>query len=382
MTASPAIRTASVYGSLLLMVGVMLPFLPVWLAARGFSIAEVATALALQSVVRVVAMPVLTYWADRLEARRRFIISLSVAASVMMLAANLVDGVWPVTVCIVLAALAWAPVMPMLDTVAVEQSEAGLYDYGKVRIAGSVTFIVGSLGAGAALGVVAAEQLGWVLLATHLVLAASGLLLPKLGAARQVARRDMSIKAARTVLLTASFIMLIAVAGLTQAGHAVYYSFGSVHWESLGYSGLTIGTLWSIGVVAEIVLFNWARRPLDLFGPVGLLMAGAGLGAVRWYAMAFDPPLAMAAGLQLLHAASYGMTHLGTIYFIRRHMEAGFAGTAQGLFGAISGGVVMTGAISLAGWAYGTQGGGAYLWMAAMCGLAFVLAFALKRLTP
>jgi len=141
MTASPAIRTASVYGSLLLMVGVMLPFLPVWLAARGFSIAEVATALALQSVVRVVAMPVLTYWADRLEARRRFIISLSVAASVMMLAANLVDGVWPVTVCIVLAALAWAPVMPMLDTVAVEQSEAGLYDYGKVRIAGSVTFI-------------------------------------------------------------------------------------------------------------------------------------------------------------------------------------------------------------------------------------------------
>jgi PPP family 3-phenylpropionic acid transporter len=75
------------------MIGVMLPFMPVWLAARGFSIADVAWALALQSVVRVVAMPVVTYWADRLAARRRFIIVLSGIAAVMMLMANLSDSV-------------------------------------------------------------------------------------------------------------------------------------------------------------------------------------------------------------------------------------------------------------------------------------------------
>ena len=64
-------RTAAVYGALLLMIGVMLPFMPVWLLARGFSIADVATALAAQSVVRVVAMPVITYWADRMAAPDR-----------------------------------------------------------------------------------------------------------------------------------------------------------------------------------------------------------------------------------------------------------------------------------------------------------------------
>jgi PPP family 3-phenylpropionic acid transporter len=194
--------------------------------------------------------------------------------------------------------------------------------------------------------------------------------------------RDMSLKAARDVLLTGSFLLLILAAGLTQASHAVYYGFGSVHWEALGYGGVTIGTLWSIGVIAEIVLFNWAKRPLDRFGPVGLLMGGAALGAVRWSAMALDPPLAMVAGLQVLHAGSYALTHLGTIYFIRRKLDAGFAGTAQGLFGAISGGVIMTGAIGLAGWAYGDQGGGAYGWMAILCAVAFVAAAALKRLAP
>ena len=375
-------RTAAVYGALLLMIGVMLPFMPVWLLARGFSIADVATALAAQSVVRVVAMPVITYWADRMAARRRFIIVLSAVAAAMMLLANLVDGTAAITACIVLAAVAWSPVMPMLDTVAVEQAEAGHFDYGRVRIAGSATFIAGSLGAGALLEAIPAAQLGWLLLATHVVLAASAFLLPRLGAATAGARRDMSLKAARGVLLTSGFILLILAAGLTQASHAVYYGFGSVHWEALGYGGVTIGTLWSIGVIAEIVLFNWARRPLDRFGPVGLLMGGAALGAVRWSAMALDPPLAMVAVLQVLHAGSYALTHLGTIYFIRRTLDAGFAGTAQGLFGAISGGVIMTGAIALAGWAYKASAGAAYGWMALLCVIALVIAAVLKRSTP
>ena len=179
-----AVRTGAVYGSLLLMVGVMLPFLPVWLAARGFSIGDVAFAIAGQSVVRVVATPVLTYMADKYRARRRFIIVLSILAAVFMLAAGLVEGRDAIVAMIVLSAMCWAPIMPMLDAVAVEQSDAGLYDYGRVRIAGSITFIAGSLGAGALLFVIDKASLIWVLLVTHVLMALSALALPKLGAAK------------------------------------------------------------------------------------------------------------------------------------------------------------------------------------------------------
>jgi PPP family 3-phenylpropionic acid transporter len=374
-----AVRTGVVYGALLLMVGVMLPFLPVWLAARGFSIADVAFALACQSVVRVVAMPIITFVADKYRARRRFIILLAVLSAGFMAAAALVHGTIAITALIVLSALAWAPIMPMLDAVAVEQSEVGLYDYGRVRIAGSVTFIVGSLGAGALLSVMDAGKLGWVLVATHVLLALSGFALPKLGAAK-TAIRHLSLASARKVLLTGGFALLIIVAGLTQASHAVYYGFGSLHWETQGYSGVTIGALWSIGVIAEIFLFLYARGSVQRMGPVVLLMAGSGLGAFRWAAMALDPPFAMVVVLQILHAASYGMTHLGTIYYVRRFMDADYAGTAQGLFGAISGGVIMTGAIALAGWAYGAGAGQAYLYMAAMCVVSLLLTFGLRRL--
>ena len=376
-----AVRTGAVYGSLLLMVGVMLPFLPVWLAARGFSIGEVAFALGCQSVVRVVATPVLTYMADRYRARRRFIIVLSILAAVFMLAAGLVESRGAIVALIVLSAMSWAPIMPMLDAVAVEQSDAGLYDYGRVRIAGSVTFIAGSLGAGALLLVIDKASLIWVLLFTHVLMALSGFALPKLGANKTGDAGPPTLTAAGTVVMTGSFALLILVAGLTQASHAVYYGFGSLHWESLGYSGVTIGGLWSIGVVAEIVLFMYARGSVERLGPVLLLMAGAGFGVLRWAGMALDPPVAVVVLLQILHAASYGMTHLGTIYYIRRFMDADFAGTAQGIFVAISGGVFMTCAIALAGWAYGTHAAQSYLWMAAMCGVALMLGLILNART-
>ncbi|MGI9513036.1 MAG: MFS transporter [Anderseniella sp.] len=376
-----AVRTGAVYGSLLLMVGVMLPFLPVWLVTRGFSIGEVAFAIGAQSVTRVVATPVLTYLADRYRARRRFIIVLSMLAAFFMLAAGLADSRNAIVVMVVLAAMSWSPIMPMLDAVAVEQSDAGFYDYGRVRIAGSITFIAGSLGAGALLLVIDKANLIWVLLITHILMALSAVGLPKLGAAKAGDTSPPTIAAAGTVLMTGSFVLLILAAGLTQASHAVYYSFGSLHWGSLGYTAVTIGGLWSIGVVAEIVLFMYARGSIERMGPVLLLMAGAGFGVLRWAGMAFDPPLAIVLLLQVLHAASYGMTHLGTIYYIRRFMDADFAGTAQGVFVAISGGVLMTGAIALAGWSYGASAALSYLWMAAMCLVALLLGVVLKQRT-
>ena len=130
----------------------------------------------------------------------------------------------------------------------------------------------------------------------------------------------------------------------------------------------------------EMEIFPWMNTALIGTG-VLLLMAGAGFGVFRWAGMAFDPPVAVAVLLQVLHAASYGMTHLGTIYYVRRFMDADFAGTAQGVFGAISGGVFMTCAIALAGWSYGAHAALSYLWMAAMCGVALMLGVVLNART-
>src|SRR5258708_18331339 len=105
------------------------------------------------------------------------------------------------------------------------------------------------------------------------------------------------------------FLAIMAAGSLIQASHAVYYGFSTLDWTRHGFDGKTIGMLWALGVVAEIVLFACATRLPPAIGPIALMLIGAAGAVVRWIATAFDPPLALLAPLHLLHAISFGATH-------------------------------------------------------------------------
>jgi len=104
------------------------------------------------------------------------------------------------------------------------------------------------------------------------------------------------------------------------------------------------------------VLFAVSGRLPPFMRPTVLLMIGAAGAALRWAAMAFDPPAPVLPWLQLLHALSFGATHLGALGFVARHAPAGQGATAQGHL-AIALGVAMAAATGLSGWLYGAFGG-------------------------
>src|SRR5436305_11669808 len=60
-----ALRLAAFYAALFAALGVQLPFLPVWLAAKGLDAAAIGLVLAIPMVVRVFAIPVAARHADR-----------------------------------------------------------------------------------------------------------------------------------------------------------------------------------------------------------------------------------------------------------------------------------------------------------------------------
>ena len=91
--------------------------------------------------------------------------------------------------------------------------------------------------------------------------------------------------------------------------------------------------------------------------------------------MAFDPPLAALVVLQILHALTFGATHIGTVHFIAQNIPAERAGTAQALQSSVTAGIAMGGATLLAGQLYGPFGATSYLAMAVLgaVGLAAAL---------
>jgi len=170
-------------------------------------------------------------------------------------------------------------------------------------------------------------------------------------------------KPRRSLLRDPAFIAVLAAASLIQASHAVFYGFAAVDWRSAGLDGTTIAALWALGVAAEIVLFAVSGRLPPFFQPTMLLIVGALGATLRWAGMALDPPVAALPWLQMLHALSFGATHLGAIGFVARHAPAGQSATAQGYL-AIATGVAMAGAMGISGVLYEAFGNLAYAAMA------------------
>ena len=176
----------------------------------------------------------------------------------------------------------------------------------------------------------------------------------------------------KRLLRDPAFLVVAASAALTQSSHSVYYGFSSLEWRNAGLDGTAIAALWSVGVVAEIILFIVAARLPAFLTPSMMLVLGGAGGGLRWLVMAFDPPVYLLPLLQMLHAFSFGMTYLGALFFTSRHAPPGQAATAQGYL-AIVIGLAMAAAMALSGWLYGLFGAKAYAAMAlaAIVGCAY-----------
>ena len=365
-------RLAAFYAALFAALGVQLPFLPLWLAAKGLGAGAIGVALAIPMIVRVIAIPLATHGADRHEALRATII---VAAGMAALGYGLLafaHGAPAIMAAFALASAFYTPIMPLADAYAMRGLGRLGRAYGPVRLWGSVAFIVTSFGAGALLDVIAARDLIWLVVAGMAVTALAACALIPLAPVRQEAGAA-TVWSASSLLRDRSFLVVATGASLIHASHAVYYGFSALAWRQAGLDGATIGALWALGVVAEIALFAVSGRlPLD---PTKLLLLGAAGAAIRWGVMAFDPPSALLPVLQCLHALSFGAAHLGALGFVARSAPAGLGATAQGYF-AVALGLVMAMAMGLSGFLYARWGSLAYsaMALAAILGGLFVLA--------
>jgi PPP family 3-phenylpropionic acid transporter len=374
-------RLAALYAGLFIMIGIQLPFFPVWLKAKGLDPRMIGLVLAAPIIARLIAVPLVARAADRREAVRAAIIATSFLGAAGYGLVGLAEGAGAILAAYALASLALTSVMPLAETYALRGLTARGRAYGSVRLWGSAAFILGTFVAGFATDTIPARYLIWLIAAASLISACAALTLAPLGAPPPAQTLNQPRK---PMLRDPAFVAVLAAASLIQASHAVFYSFSALQWRGAGLDGTAIAALWALGVVAEIVLFAVSGRLPPFFQPVMLLMIGAAGAVLRWGAMALDPPALMLPWLQLLHAASFGATHLGALGFVARNAPPGQSATAQGYL-AIALGVAMAAATGLSGWLYGAFGSRAYAAMALAAvagGFCGYVAYRARRVVP
>jgi PPP family 3-phenylpropionic acid transporter len=168
---------------------------------------------------------------------------------------------------------------------------------------------------------------------------------------------------ATALLQEPSFLAIIAASALIQGSHAAYYTFASITWQLSGLGGLTIAGLWVLGVLAEIVVF--ALSPRFTLQPWVLVVIGALSAVARWLITAQAPPVAVLAAVQLAHGLTFGLTQVGIMGLLVRHVHIHVMARGQGYLAAC-GGIVASSASILSGAIYARHGQGVYYVMAMM----------------
>jgi PPP family 3-phenylpropionic acid transporter len=356
-----ATRLAAFYAAIFVVLGIQLPFFPVWLKAKGLDAGMIGVVLAAPIVVRVFSITLATRVVDRRDALRAAIMVTSAASVLGYTLVGLANGAAAILAAYAVAALAFTPLLPLADTYALKGLHQRGRAYGPVRLWGSAAFIVGTFIAGIATDTIPARDLIWLIVAGYGISALAATLLAPLSTSAPLAGATQP--APRGLLRDPAFLAGVAAASLIQASHAVYYGFSALAWRAAGLDGTTIAGLWALGVIAEIVLFALQGRLPRFVTPTVLLMIGGLGGALRWGAMALDPPSLALPLLQLLHAASFGATHLGMLGFVAAKAPAGQGATAQGYL-AVALGTTMAVATGISGVLYAAFGSLAYAAMA------------------
>jgi PPP family 3-phenylpropionic acid transporter len=135
-------------------------------------------------------------------------------------------------------------------------------------------------------------------------------------------------------------IAFLLVCSLIQLSHGPYYTFYTLLLEQQGYSKTLAGSLWALGVVAEVILFIYAHKLFHWVSEYWVLSLSVMLTIIRWLLIAYFPDkLSVLIFAQLLHAASYGSFHAASMRIVHDYFPGRLETHGQALYASASFGV-------------------------------------------
>ncbi|HAS52311.1 MAG TPA: MFS transporter [Gammaproteobacteria bacterium] len=364
LTTTLYIRLSGFYLFYFTILGVMLPYWSLYLRALGFEPARIGELLAIMQLTKVVAPNVWGWLGDRTGQRIRIVRWACLVSGVSFAGVYAAGGSYGwLALVTLLFSFFWNAALPQFEVVTLDHLGEQIHHYSRVRLWGSVGFIVGAVVMGPVVGMWGVSTVPAVVLGLFSLLWLNSLLAPEARKLPDACPAPPIGQVLRRPAVMAFFIACF----LHQVAFAPYYGFFSLYLETLRYSREFIGLMWGLGVAVEVGMFLFMPRLLPRFGPRWLLLIALATAVLRWLLIGYfaaDLPVLLFA--QTLHAVSFGVFHAASIHLIHQFFPGSLQGRGQALYVSVSFG---------AGNAVGTLAAG-YLWQ----GLGPVVMFELAAL--
>lgn len=375
---SSPLAARAAFAALFGAIGASFPYLPLYYRASGLNLAEVGLVGALAAGVGLLAAPLWGSLADRSPDSRWVLPAAATLATFGAIGLWLASGPIAIAVAATGTLAAQAGVAPILDARALDIVRGNRDGYGRLRVWGSIAFVVVSAAVGFLVERSGIASLFWAYLPLLAVTAIVGLLL----------RGEVSAAVARPrlpgiarVLRQPDLVRFLAAAFVVWSASMAVNAFLSIRLVEIGAPGELVGAAWAIGAAVEVPVM-WAYPALAArVGGKPLLLAGAAMFVVRAAILPFVDDPVLVASTMALHGVGFGLVLVGGVIHVSRLAPPGAAATAQGALTAVVFSLSLVVGPGLGGpiaeaWGLPTMFGVA---AAASLGGALLLAFTLAR---
>jgi len=350
-------------------VGALMPYLGLYLSSIGLVAAQIGIVFAVMQGTRLIAPSMLAYLSARFNDRMRLI---QLASFLTLIAFSLMLHEYDFTTILVLTfvfSFFWNAILSQFEAITLTMLATKTDAYSGIRLWGSVGFVVAVAWIGFVLEYVTLNN--WPVLVSLCLLAmfVCSLLLAEKGRRKPIKKTSSLVN----IIKQKQVIAFFAVVFLIQASHGPYYAFFSILLRDLNYSEAQIGQFWSLGVVAEVILFIVIHRVFTHISLRVVLLLSIFLTAVRWLMVAWlADNLAILLIAQLLHAASFGAFHVVCIQLTHQYFSGVHQDQGQALYSSIGFGAggMLGGLMAGFLWIYAGEG-----WVFTLASLMSVLAF-------
>lgn len=329
----PYWRLSGFYFLYFAFVGAFAPYWSLYLKSLEFTSFQIGVLMSLLQVARTFA-PNLWGWLADHTGRGVRIIQIAAGMSLLTYLGVFAGEsfAWLFAV-MALMCVFWSASLPLMEAVTLGHLGEGTAHYGRIRVWGSVGFIVSVIGLGYVLDAAPIRALLWIVLGIMVGMLIFSHWIPEPRIVRhhsdQAPVWDIIKRPEVTAFLIAGFLMA--------AAHGVYYTFYSIYLVDLGYSKGAVGWLWSIGVLCEVMVFLWMPKLVAKAGLRNILLTSFLLATLRFVLIGFGAKwIAVVVLAQTLHAASFGSYHAASVAIIHRFFRGRHNAKGQAIYTSVS----------------------------------------------
>ena len=333
MSALPRWRLSGYYFFYFAFIGVFSPYFGLYLQSLNFSAWDIGVLMSQMQLMRLFGPNVWGWLVDRFG-HRVPVIRLSGAIALAGFSMFFfLDRLAPMLVAMAVLAFFWSAALPLAETLTFDHLREKHGNYSQIRLWGSVGFIVAVMATGALLDIAPPSgvlTVCWLILAGILGVA---LVLPEAPPRPHAEHAEPVASILRQPRVAA---LLSACLAMSMA-HGAFYIFFSIHLADHGYAKTDVGLLWSLGVVAEILVFTQMARISRRYSLRAILLACFAAAVLRFLLMGWGvESIAVMLLVQALHGLTFGAFHASSIAAINQWFPGSAQGRGQALYSSLS----------------------------------------------